>query len=175
MIEQKIKSTIRSVYDFPKPGIDFKDITPILKNPELCSEIDIYMANYWKPENIDIIVGIESRGFLFGFRLAGILNIPFVLMRKPGKLPYEKISYSYQLEYGTSVIEIQKDDIPKNANVLIHDDLLATAGTAQAACELIKKVDGKIAGLSFLIELEFLNGRKKLEQYSTKISSLATY
>ncbi len=175
MLEQKIKSIIRNIPDFPKQGINFKDITPVLKDSTLCNEIANSMAEFWSKENIDIIVGIESRGFLFGFRLAGLLNLPFVLIRKPGKLPYQKISYSYELEYGTSVIELQKEDVPKNSNVLIHDDLLATAGTAIAACELIQQEGGKIAGMSFLIELDFLQGRKKLEKYSSKISSLARY
>jgi adenine phosphoribosyltransferase len=175
MLQQKIKKVIRDVPDFPKKGIVFKDITPILHHQQLCTEIVDSLANQYKNKNIDAVVGVESRGFLFGFMLANKLNIPFVLARKAGKLPYKTISYEYELEYGSATIEMQVEDIQTDWNVLIHDDLLATGGTAEAVAKLIQMQNGKIAGFAFLVELEFLNGRKKLEIYSPAILSLVGY
>jgi adenine phosphoribosyltransferase len=175
MLQQKIKKIIRDVPDFPQKGIVFKDITPILHHQQLCSEIVESFANHYKNKNIDAIVGVESRGFLFGFMLANKLNIPFVLARKAGKLPYKTISYEYELEYGSATIEMQVDDIQPGWNVLIHDDLLATGGTAEAVAKLIQMQNGKIAGFAFLVELGFLNGREKLDVYSQAILSIVGY
>ncbi|HEX8517030.1 MAG TPA: adenine phosphoribosyltransferase [Bacteroidia bacterium] len=175
MIEQKIKSVIRDVPDFPKPGILFKDITPILHDQELCTEIVNAFSEKLSGQKIDAIVGIESRGFLFGFALANKLNVPFVLVRKAGKLPYKKIAFEYSLEYGTAKVEMHEDEIREGWNVLIHDDLLATGGTAEAAAKLIQMQGGNVAGFAFLVELEFLNGKKKLQQYSKNSISLVTY
>lgn len=175
MLEQKIKATIRDVPDFPKSGILFKDITPILHDQKLCNEIlDVFVGKY-ADKNIDAIVGIESRGFLFGFALANKLNIPFILVRKAGKLPYKKISHQYDLEYGTAKVEMQVDEIKEGWNVLIHDDLLATGGTAEAAAKLVQMQKGNIAGFAFLVELDFLNGRARLNQYSNNTISLVNY
>ncbi len=175
MLAQKLKAVIRDVHDFPKKGILFKDITPILHNQELCNEIIDAFADYCANKNIDAIVGIESRGFLFGFALANKLNIPFVLVRKAGKLPYKTISNEYDLEYGTAKVEMQVDEIKSGWNVLIHDDLLATGGTAEAAAKLIQMQKGVVAGFAFLVELDFLNGREKLKQYSKDTISLVNY
>ncbi|MBK7183766.1 MAG: adenine phosphoribosyltransferase [Bacteroidetes bacterium] len=175
MLEQKIKSVIRDVADFPKPGIMFKDITPILHHQDLCNEIVAEFASLIAHKNINAIVGVESRGFLFGFALANKLNVPFVLVRKSGKLPYKKISYNYDLEYGSATVEMQVDEIQKGWNVLIHDDLLATGGTAEAAAELVKMQNGNVAGFAFLVELDFLKGKEKLTQYTDTIISLVNY
>ncbi|MCW3086535.1 MAG: adenine phosphoribosyltransferase [Bacteroidetes bacterium] len=175
MLQQKIKETIRDVADFPKEGILFKDITPILHNPALCTEIVNAFADALKNTKLDAIVGIESRGFLFGFALANKLNIPFVLVRKAGKLPYKKIAHEYDLEYGSAKVEMHVDEIKKGWNVLIHDDLLATGGTAEAAAKLIQMQEGNVAGFAFLVTLDFLNGKEKLKHYSENIISLVNY
>lgn len=175
MLEQKLKDGIRDVPDFPKPGILFKDITPVLHNPALCDEIVNSFADKCKDKNINAIVGVESRGFLFGFALAKKLNVPFVLVRKAGKLPYKTISYEYDLEYGSAKVEMQVDDIKPGWNVLIHDDLLATGGTAEAAAKLIQMQQGSVAGFAFIVELDFLDGKKRLSQYSNNIISLVNY
>ena len=174
-LEEKLKNTIRDVVDFPKQGIIFKDITPIMMNAELSNEVLDHLADYYKNQNIDKIAGIESRGFLFGYALAMRLNKPFVLIRKSGKLPYDKISYSYDLEYGSAEIEIHTDAVSKGERVLIHDDLLATGGSATAAGELIQKCGAEVAGFNFLIALEFLDGAKKLRAVSENIYNLARY
>jgi adenine phosphoribosyltransferase len=175
MLETKIKSIIRDVPDFPKPGILFKDITPIFHDQQLCNEIVEGFAEQLKDKNINAIVGVESRGFLFGFALANKMNIPFILVRKAGKLPYKKIAYEYDLEYGSAKVEMHVDEIKEGWNVLIHDDLLATGGTAEAAANLIRMQKGNVAGFAFVVELGFLAGRKKLEQYSSSIISLVSY
>jgi len=175
MLEQKIKSVIRDVADFPKPGIVFKDITPILHNQSLCNEIVNEFAATMANKNIHAIVGVESRGFLFGFALANKLNIPFVLARKAGKLPYKKIQYEYDLEYGSSVLEMQIEDIQPNWNVVVHDDLLATGGTAFAAAKLIEMQNANVAGFTFLVELDFLKGKEKLQQITSDITSIVKY
>lgn len=174
-LEEKLKNTIRDVVDFPKQGIVFKDITPIMMNAELSNEVLDHLADYYKNQNIDKIAGIESRGFLFGYALAMRLNKPFVLIRKSGKLPYDKITYSYDLEYGSAEIEIHTDAVSKGERVLIHDDLLATGGSAEAAGELIQKCGAEVAGFNFLIALEFLDGAKKLRAVSENIYNLARY
>lgn len=175
MIEEVLKSVIRDVYDFPKPGIIFKDITPIMLNPQVSAQVLDYLVELYKDQNIEIVAGIESRGFLFGFPLAIRLGVPFVLIRKKGKLPYDKISHDYELEYGTSTIEMHVDAIKPGQRVLIHDDLLATGGSAEATAHLIKKCGGEIAGFNFLVGLDFLNGKSKLEAFSNNIINLATY
>jgi adenine phosphoribosyltransferase len=172
---EKTKSLIRDVADFPKPGILFKDITPILENPVLCREITKELAQPFENQDIHAVVGIESRGFLFGMLIAQHFNIPFIPVRKAGKLPYKTVSWTYDLEYGSAVVEMHQDVIRPEWNVLIHDDLLATGGTACAAAELIKLQKGKVAGFSFLVELGFLNGRNALEKHCTQTHALIQY
>lgn len=173
-LETNIKAAIRDVPDFPKPGIMFKDITPILENQTLCNEIvDGFVDSL--SQKPDAIVGIESRGFLFGFLLANKLNIPFILIRKAGKLPYKTISYEYALEYGTAKMEMHVDSLQKGWNILIHDDLLATGGTADAAAHLVKQQGAKVSGFIFVVGLEFLNGKEKLNIHSNNIACLAQY
>lgn len=174
-LESQIKKTIRDVPDFPKPGIVFKDITPLLSDVKLSKSITHSLAEYWEQRNLDVIVGIESRGFMWGHSLAQLLEIPFVPIRKKGKLPAESYSYSYDLEYGSAEIEIHKDAIIGGHNVLIHDDLLATGGTAIGAAELVKISGGEVAGFSFIVELTFLNGREKLNPYSEHSHSLSKF
>ncbi len=153
---------IRDVKDFPKPGIVFKDITPLLFDNKAVECVIDQFVEQLKGKNIDKVVGMESRGFLFGMLLAQKLNAGFVPIRKPGKLPHKTISESYSLEYGEDALEIHKDAIKEGEKVLIHDDVLATGGTAQAACNLIKRLKGDIVAANFLIELEFLNGKDKI-------------
>jgi adenine phosphoribosyltransferase len=174
-LEKRINNLVREVPDFPKTGINFKDITPIFSNPEESKNIVDYFAKKLNNENIDVIAGIESRGFLFGFPIAMALNIPFVLIRKKGKLPPETISISYDLEYGSAEIEILKESIKKGQKVHIHDDLLATGGTAAAAGQLIKNCGGEIQGYSFLAELSFLNGQESLMDISSNVITLLRY
>ena len=175
MIENKIKSVIRDVPNFPKEGIVFKDISTIMMDPLLSAEILDHLVELYKDTNITKIAGIESRGFLFGYPLAMRLGLPFVLIRKKGKLPYDKLSYSYELEYGSATIEIHTDAIENEDKVLIHDDLLATGGSAAAAAELVNMCGGTVAGFNFLISLDFLNGNEKLKFYSDNIINLASY
>ncbi len=174
-IAEIIDKTVRTISDFPIPGIQFKDITPIFQNPNLCNQITESFAELVKPMNADVIVGIESRGFLFGFMLANRLDLPFVLVRKAGKLPYKTIKQEYELEYGTSIIEIHEDAIPAGARVIIHDDLLATGGTAHACAKLIKKMDAEVAAFTFLVELDELFGRERLFDHTEHIFSLKHY
>lgn len=174
-MEEKIKQSVRDVNDFPKPGIVFKDITPILKDPELCTEIAKSLALQLSGVEIDVVAGIESRGFLFGPALAQILNVPFVPIRKVGKLPYKTIQQSYALEYGTATIEVHEDALHAGQRVLIHDDLLATGGTVVAASKLIQQLGASVAAYSFIINLAFLNGKDRLEEYSDKVYALASY
>lgn len=160
MLVQKIKNAVREVADFPKPGILFKDITPILHDQQLCDEIIDEFIERIKSKKIDAVVGIESRGFLFGFALANRLNVPFILIRKAGKLPYKSISHKYDLEYGSAIMEMHEDEIEPGWNVLVHDDLLATGGTAVAAAKLIQMQKGNVAGFVFIVELEFLKEKR---------------
>lgn len=175
MVSDKIKQIIRDVPDFPKPGIIFKDITPILKNPELCNEIAAALAEQLNGVKVDVVAGIESRGFLFGLALAQQLNVPFVPIRKAGKLPYKTIQQSYDLEYGSATLEVHEDAFDAGQKVLIHDDLLATGGTVVAASALVQKLGAEVAGYSFLINLDFLNGKDRLKTFSENIFSLADY
>lgn len=174
-VEETLKSVIRDVPDFPKPGIIFKDITPIMLNPEVSNLVLNHLVEMYQKEKIDVVAGIESRGFLFGFPLAMRLGVPFVLVRKKGKLPYEKISHDYELEYGTSTIEMHLDAIKSGQNVLIHDDLLATGGSAEAAAHLVKKCGGNVIGFNFLVGLNFLNGESKLKQFSNNITNIVNF
>lgn len=175
LLEDKLKNVIRDVPDFPKPGILFKDISTIMLNPELSKEVVAHLASVYRDQKIDAVAGIESRGFLFGYPLAMALDIPFILIRKKGKLPYKKKSFAYELEYGKAEIEMHDDAVTAGQNVLIHDDLLATGGSAAAAAELVKQCGGKIAGFSFLVNLSFLNGDKKLQKYSSNSMNLVSY
>ncbi len=175
MLIQTLKDTIRDIPDFPKPGIIFKDITPILENNTLCGQITDEFALQLGSKSIDAIVGIESRGFLFGFLLAQKLRKPFILVRKAGKLPGETVSTEYALEYGTAKIEMHTGSIRKGWNVLIHDDLLATGGTCCAAAELVQMQGGHVAGFSFVVELDFLKGKERISKYSTYVNSLIHY
>lgn len=175
MIEQKIKAVIRDVPNFPKEGIVFKDITPIMMDSILSNDVLNYLVDLYKDKGFTKIAGIESRGFLFGYPLAMRLGLPFVLIRKKGKLPYNKISYSYDLEYGSATIEVHTDAITAEDHVLIHDDLLATGGSASAAAELVLQCGGRVAGFNFLVGLTFLNGNEKLEKYTNNIVNLARY
>ena len=168
-----LKQYIRDVPDFPKKGIIFKDITTLLKNPVALKLTLDTLCDRVKDMKIDKVVGIEARGFIFGAMLAEKLNAGFVPLRKPGKLPAEVFKQTYELEYGTDTIEIHKDAISKGDRVLLHDDLLATGGTAKAACELIEKIGGNVVETLFIMELAFLNGRKKLKNY--KVDSLINY
>ena len=173
-IINKIKKNIRDVYDFPKKGIVFKDITPVLKNPLLCSEIVNELSKSINPQ-ITHIVGVESRGFLFGLPLSIQNNISFILIRKKGKLPYKTVGLDYDLEYGSASIEMNFGDINSGDKVIIHDDLLATGGTALAAAKLLTDQGAEVMGFSFLIELEFLKGREKLQKVSSNINSIVKY
>jgi adenine phosphoribosyltransferase len=175
MIQTRLQEAIRDIPDFPKPGILFKDITPILKDSELCSEIVEAFALQLKDVEIDMIAGIESRGFLFGLMLANRLQVPFVPIRKQGKLPYKKIQQPCELEYGSAILEIHEDAILPGQKVLIHDDLLATGGTVNAAARLIKQLNGEIAGYAFVISLDFLRGKEKLEHQTSNIVSLISF
>ncbi len=168
-----IKKAIRTVPDFPKKGILFRDITTAIKDPVVMKKIIDTIADEFRDEKIDYVAGIESRGFIFGMPVAYALGVGFVPIRKPNKLPAETYSVEYELEYGTDRIEMHKDAIEEGKRVLVIDDLLATGGTAAAACELVKKA-GTIAGIAFAIELEALKGRDKLPR-DVKILSLAKY
>jgi len=172
-MQARIEGLIRNVPDFPQPGIQFKDITPVLQDPRgLRAAIDAVAAPL-KGKEIDAVVGLESRGFLFGAPIAYNMGLGFVIIRKPGKLPADKIGVEYELEYGSNVLEIHRDSIKPGQRVAIVDDLLATGGTARAAATLVEQLGGVVVGFSFLIELEFLQGREKLGGYD--IHSIIRY
>ena len=160
-----LKQHIAAVPDFPKKGIVFRDITPLLQNPDAFRYVIDEFAKLYQGEEIDVVVAIEARGLLFGGPLAYKLGVPLVPVRKPGKLPREVVGVEYDLEYGTSKVEMHRDGVRQGQRVLIVDDLLATGGTAAAAIELVEKLGGAVAGLVFLIELEDLRGRDKLKGY----------
>ena len=157
-----LKKYIRDVQDFPKEGILFKDITPLLLNPTARIECLEVLLSELKDKKIDKVIGVESRGFFFGILLAESLNVGFIPVRKPKKLPFDTISASYDLEYGTDALEIHIDAIQKGDRILIHDDVLATGGTAKAVCQLVERLGGEIVQVNFLMELTFLHGRAKL-------------
>ena len=169
-----VKSKIRDIKDFPKEGIIFRDITTALKDAETLRVIVDYLCEQFKDVKIDYIAGIESRGFILGMPMAYKMGIGFVPVRKPNKLPAATYSQEYALEYGTDKIEIHQDAYPQGANVLVVDDLLATGGTAEAACKLVKKAGANLVGTAFLIELTALKGREKLVD-SPKIVSMLQY
>ncbi len=160
-----IKEFIREIPDFPKEGILFKDITPILHNPETYNYVIDKMVEYYSDFEIDYVAAIEARGFLFGPQIAMRLNKGFIPIRKPGKLPAEVISAEYELEYGTNTIEIHKDAVKPGDKILLIDDLLATGGTTRAAINLIEKLEGEVVGIGFLLELLALEGRAELKGY----------
>ncbi len=161
-LSQLLKSKIRDVPDFPKPGILFKDITPVLQDAALFKKVIRAFVERYAKKKIDIVIGIESRGFIFGAPIAYELGISFVPVRKVGKLPYKTIQNSYELEYGNATVEMHIDAIHKGARVVVVDDLLATGGTANAACRLIEQQGGEVVESAFVVELSFLNGRQKL-------------
>lgn len=163
---QYLESTIRTIPDFPKPGIQFKDITPLLANPTAVSITSELLMDPYKDIDVDVVVGLESRGFLFGPRLAMDLNAGFVPIRKPNRLPYKTIRATYQLEYGEDSVEMHEDAIKPGSRVVVHDDLIATGGTAGAATELVKQLGGVVVGYSFIIELSFLNGTAGLTKHA---------
>ena len=166
MLLEEVRNTIRQVPNFPKEGIQFLDITTGVKNPEAFKEMIDYLYEQFKDKKIDYVAGIESRGFIFGAPLALRLGAGFVMIRKPNKLPAETISETYELEYGTDTIHMHKDAIEEGSNVVVIDDLLATGGTACAACNLIKKAGGKVEAAAFIIELTPLNGAQKIKEKS---------
>lgn len=174
-LENEVKSVIRDVQDFPIPGIVFKDITTLLAHPKLNEKVLGQLtveASCLKP---DVVVGIDSRGFFYGNTIAVNIGVPFVPVRKAGKLPYKTIAESYSLEYGESTLEAHIDAIKKGQRVLIHDDLLATGGTALATAKLIEKMGGVVVGFSFVINLSFLPGEQKVKEISNNLFSIVTY
>lgn len=160
--KEYLLSVIRNIPDFPKPGIQFKDITTLLADPKALKLTTVLLTEPYQNERVDVVVGLESRGFLFGTNLAQSLGASFVPVRKPGKLPAKTISESYELEYGTDQLEMHADAIKKGDRVIIHDDLIATGGSATAAKKLVERLGGEIIGYSFIMELSFLNGRENL-------------
>lgn len=175
MISQRLAEVIRDVPDFPKPGILFKDITPVLADPKLSAEVSGAFFDFWKNRGIEGVIGIESRGFIYGLQLAQQLGVPFIPVRKAGKLPYKTIRHAYDLEYGSAEIEIHIDAVTPGQKILIHDDLLATGGTARAAADLVAKIGGEVVGFSFLVELLFLNGAKLLRESNAEVNSLVSF
>ena len=175
MVSFKLSSIIRDVPNFPKKGIIFKDITPLYANPSLCKECIEEIQHQFKNIKIDAIAGVEARGFITGILLAQGMQVPFIPIRKAGKLPAEKISTTYNLEYGTATIEMHLDSTSPGMQILIHDDVLATGGSASAAAHLIKESGANVAGFSFLVNLSFLGGIKKMEKFGKPIHSLITY
>jgi adenine phosphoribosyltransferase len=164
---------IRTINDFPKNGISFKDITPLLQNAEATQACLDLLVSSLSDKKIDKVVGVESRGFFFGMLLAQRLGVGFIPVRKPKKLPFDTISASYELEYGSDILEMHTDAIEKGEHILIHDDVLATGGTAKAVCELVEQLGGTIVQCNFLMELTFLNGREKISDY--EIFAALTY
>ena len=173
---ERIRQLVRDVPDFPKPGIVFKDITPVLADADALSASALAMADPFRDAGITTVVGIESRGFIFGTPVARELGAGFVPARKPGKLPWKTTSVSYELEYGKDSLELHQDAVSPGAQVLIVDDLLATGGTADAACRLVRGLGAEVAGVVFMIELAFLKGRARLMPAHTRVvHSLITY
>ena len=164
---------IRDIPDFPKPGILFKDITPLLLDADALDQAVSEIAEWTRPRSVDFVVAAEARGFILGAALAYRLNCGFVAARKPGKLPWRTVSAKYALEYGFDALELHADAIKSGSRVLIHDDLLATGGTAKAKVDLVEQLGGEVVGLAFVIELEFLDGREKLDGYD--VISLIKY
>ena len=171
---EKLEKTIQNRSDFPIEGIQFQEITRIFLDPKLSEEVIADLANFSRGK-VDVVCGIESRGYLFGIAIAVALEVPFVLIRKKGKLPPPFVSEKYALEYGTAEIEMKTDQLKPGQRVLIHDDLLATGGTTEAAAKLVEKQGAKATQFSFLIGLKDLNGEKKLEQFNAEVYSILNY
>lgn len=169
----ELRRLIRDIPDFPEAGIVFKDITPLMADPQALALAVKGLAEYARPLDVDCVIAAEARGFLLGPALALELEAGFVLARKPGKLPYETVSAEYLLEYGSDQLELHSDAIGKGARVLVHDDLLATGGTAAALCDLVEQLGGEVVGCGFLIELAFLSGRERLAPYD--VHALLSY
>jgi adenine phosphoribosyltransferase len=173
MNSDQLKKLIREIADFPKKGILFYDITTLLKDKIGFATLIDQLSEYYVAEKIDLVLGMEARGFIFAPALAYRLNAGFIPVRKPGKLPAECVKYDYALEYGTNTLEVHKDAIQKGQRVLIVDDLLATGGTAEATAKLAEKLGGVVIGLGFVVELDFLKGRERLKEY--QVMSLLHY
>ena len=173
MSVEDLKAKIRDVPDFPEPGIVFKDIMPLLADPATLRETVDLLADWTEPRKPDVILGAEARGFILGAALAFKLDCGFVAARRPGKLPWKTVSATYALEYGENALELHADAISAGQRVLVHDDVLATGGTAKAICDLATQLGGEIVGVAFVIELAFLEGRQHLENYD--VHSLITY
>jgi adenine phosphoribosyltransferase len=169
----ELRSLIRDIPDFPKPGIDFKDITPLLADAGALADVVQLLSDHARPLQVDCVVAAEARGFLLGPALAVELGAGFVLARKPGKLPYETVSAEYLLEYGAGQLELHTDAVASGKRVFVHDDLLATGGTATTLCNLVEQLGGEVVGCGFLIELAFLNGRERLAP--REVHALLTY
>lgn len=169
----RLRNKIRDIPDFPKPGIIFKDITPLVKDPAACRLAIHLLLHPFLGRDITAVAGMEARGFIFGSLVAWELGIPFIPLRKPGKLPYDVQSISYDLEYGAAALEVHIDALDGNDKVLLIDDLLATGGTAKASCELIEKLGASVVACAFIIELDFLQGRDRLREY--EVHSLLHY
>ena len=169
----ELASHIRDIPDFPKPGILFKDITPLLLDAEALSQAVAELADWARPLDVDFVVAAEARGFILGAAIARDLGVGFVPARKPGKLPSETVAAEYILEYGIDALEVHADALADGARVLVHDDLLATGGTARALAELVEKLGGNVVGCAFLVELAFLGGRERLDGFD--VHALVTY
>lgn len=172
-LEEKIKALIRDIPDFPQKGVIFRDITPLLKEPCVVSEIIDSFEEFARKKKIEVVAAIESRGFIFAMPLCLRLGVPFVPVRKEGKLPWATVKETYELEYGAATVEMHKDAIKEGQRVLVLDDLLATGGTALASAKLVEKLGGKVEGIAFIIELTYLNGREKIKDY--EVLTLARY
>jgi adenine phosphoribosyltransferase len=173
MSDARLRSLIRDIPDFPQPGILFKDITPLMADADALADAVAGLAEYARPLQVDVVVAAEARGFLLGPALALELGAGFALARKPGKLPYDTVSVEYALEYGESMLELHTDAVAAGRRVLVHDDLLATGGTAGALCELVESLGGVVVALAFAIELSFLGGRERLAPHA--VYSLIDY
>ena len=171
----KIKDTIRTIPNFPIDGIMFRDVTTLYSNPEAMKEAIQLTCDYWKNKGLTSIAGIEARGFVTGSIIASQLSLPFVPIRKKGKLPYNTLSQDYELEYGKATIEIHSDALNSNDNVLIVDDLIATGGTALASIQLVKKLNANISGCSFIIDLPELGGKEKIENKGIEVQVLCSF
>jgi adenine phosphoribosyltransferase len=174
-LEERIKQAMVDVHDFPSPGIVFKDITPLFQDPQLLHDLVDAMAKACHGKQIDAIVGLESRGFLLAVPLSMRLGIPFIMVRKKGKLPRECHRVSYDLEYGSSTIEMHKDALKPGSRVLIHDDVLATGGTAEAAAKLVQQAGAEVAMFQFIVELTFLKGMERMLPYTDSVTTFARF
>jgi adenine phosphoribosyltransferase len=173
MSDARLRALVREIPDFPKPGINFKDITPLMADADALAESVARLTDYARALEVDCVVAAEARGFLLGPALALALGTGFVLARKPGKLPYETVSAEYELEYGEEMLELHTDAVAAGRRVLVHDDLLATGGTAATLCDLVEQLGGEVVGCGFLIELAFLGGRERLA--GRDVHALLTY